>query len=109
MDGGGEKEGKSEKAFGSEQYWDWVTQENIAEGQLNDLRCQVDERGLEVPAYERAQEVYLQRRQEIEKKRELLTQKADRFDKMRKFLSAPCTDNLVSLRAAYLELVCTLQ
>ena len=100
----------SEEAFGSEQFWDWVTQENIAEGQLNDLQWQVNKRGLEVPAaYERAQEVYLQRRCEIEKKRESLTQKADRFKKMRKFLSVPCTDNLVSLRAAYLELVCTLQ
>ncbi|KAN0070307.1 hypothetical protein V8E54_011888 [Elaphomyces granulatus] len=103
------QQNSSEEAFGSEQYWDWVTQENIAEGQLNDLRWQVDQRSLELPAYERAQEVYLQRREEIEKKRESLTQKADRFDKMRKFLSATCTDNLVSLRAAYLELVCTLQ
>ena len=103
------QQNSSEEAFGSEQYWDWVTQENIAEGQLNDLRWQVDQRSLELPAYERAREVYLQRREEIEKKRESLTQKADRFDKMRKFLSATCTDNLVSLRAAYLELVCTLQ
>ncbi|KAN0079559.1 hypothetical protein V8E54_004773 [Elaphomyces granulatus] len=99
----------SEEVFGSEQFWDWKTEEGIAEGQLNDLEWEVHKRGLELPAYERAREVYLQRREQIEKKRESLAQKANRFKKMRKFLSVSSTENLVSLRAAYLELVCTLQ
>ena len=34
----GRNKKSSEEAFGSEQYWDWVMQENIAEGQINDLR-----------------------------------------------------------------------
>jgi hypothetical protein len=86
-----------------------VKEENIAEEELNNLRWQADKKSLELPAYERAREIYLQRRLEIENKRESLSRKADRFKKMQDFLSATYTDNLVSLRAAYLELVYTLQ
>jgi hypothetical protein len=85
-------------------------EENVADGELNDLNWQVAQRWPETTKeYERAQELYLQRRREVESKHELLSQKADRFEKMRKFVLTTYTNNLTSLRAAYLELVCTLQ
>jgi hypothetical protein len=89
---------------GSAEYWDHTIEENTADRELNDLRWEADQRGLERSAYERAQEAYLERRQEIESKRASLSRKADRFGKMRVFLSTTQTDSLVSLRAAYLEL-----
>jgi hypothetical protein len=99
----------STEAFGSEEYWNHSIEETIADGELNDLNWEVGQRWPEeTKEFQQAQEIYLQRRNAIEAKQESLRQKAQRFEKMRKFLSTTHTDSLENLRAAYLDLVCTL-
>ena len=54
----------SEESFGSEDYWMYTIEENTADKDLNEFRWKVGQTRLEDTAFERARDLYLERRHE---------------------------------------------
>ncbi|EFR04067.1 hypothetical protein MGYG_07073 [Nannizzia gypsea CBS 118893] len=107
------RQGSSEEVYGSEDYWKYSKEELDGEDQISDLRFRALQRNCDLsdPCFEQAAQEYKSQQERRSAKRLSILEKEKLFDKRNKILqqSSSTTTNLTSTRAAYVDLLLTIQ
>ncbi|EFE32466.1 uncharacterized protein ARB_00651 [Trichophyton benhamiae CBS 112371] len=107
------RQGSSEEVYGSEDYWKYSKEELDGEDKISDLRFRALQRNSDLsdPSFEQAAQEYKSQQEQRSAKRLSILEKEKLFDKRNKILqqSSSTTTNLTSMRAAYVDLLLTIQ
>ncbi|KAK2836090.1 hypothetical protein FQN49_006697, partial [Arthroderma sp. PD_2] len=105
------REGSSEEVYGTERYWNCAESELIHEDEIDTVTFSAMQRSLdpESPELQEAIEQYRSERERRVERRKSLKDKESRFLKRQAVLDLSKTDNLVSMRAAYVDLLMTIK